>query len=88
MNFLDHEILLELIFISLIASLFKLISLNTKLKSPIDCSKIWAQITSYDERNDLFSKSNEKDVPLLLKDVSTLLLQCLYSLPLNMSKCN
>ncbi|UXI22783.1 hypothetical protein NH340_JMT08726 [Sarcoptes scabiei] len=73
---------------SCIASLFKLISLNTKLKSPIDCSKIWAQITSYDERNDLFSKSNEKDVPLLLKDVSTLLLQCLYSLPLNMSKSN
>lgn len=51
-------------------------------------TRLWSQITGIDSEED--SGSNimvyEKQVPLLLKDVSAILLQFLYALPFNIDK--
>ncbi|KAH9404569.1 E3 ubiquitin-protein ligase ubr3, partial [Tyrophagus putrescentiae] len=64
------------------------LSLNAKLVLPMHYIRLWSQITGIQEDRD---KSDtllpyEKNVPLLLKDVSAILLQLLYALPFNIDK--
>lgn len=68
--------------------LFQALSLNAKLVLPMHYIRLWSQITGIQEDRD---KSDtllpyEKNVPLLLKDVSAILLQLLYALPFNIDK--
>ena len=67
--------------------LFHALSLNAKLVLPMYYMKLWAQITGVDA-DEIGSHllPYEKQVPLLIKDVSAILLQFLYALPFNIDK--
>ena len=76
------------IFMFFAVHLFQALSLNAKLVLPMHFTRLWSQITGIDADDD--SGSNllpyEKHVPLLMKDVSAILLQLLYALPFNIDK--
>ena len=67
--------------------LFHVLALNAKvvLSSPYD--SLWSQLTGIAlEENNLSLTTIEKEAPLFLKDVSSLLIQIFYALPLNVDK--
>lgn len=66
-------------------SFFQALSVNCKLVLPMHCPQLWAQISGI-EGNDARVMPFEKTVPLILKDVSAILLQFLCALPFNIDK--
>lgn len=72
---------------SCLVPLFHALSLNAKLVLPMYYMKLWAQITGVDaDEIGSHLMPYEKQVPLLIKDVSAILLQFLYALPFNIDK--
>lgn len=63
------------------------LSLNAKLVLPVQFTRLWSQITGIDsDKNNFNLALYEKQVPLLVKDVSAILLQFIFALPLNIDK--
>ena len=80
------NLILNFICISLVP-LFHVLALNAKvvLTSPYD--SLWSQLTGIAlEENNQSLTTIEKEVPLFHKDVSSLLIQIFYALPLNVDK--
>lgn len=67
--------------------LFHVLALNAKVVISVPYDNLWSQLTGIIlEENNLSLTPVEKEVPLLLKDVSSLLIQLFYALPLNVDK--
>ncbi|KAI2809956.1 E3 ubiquitin-protein ligase ubr3 [Blomia tropicalis] len=73
---------------SCFVNLFQALSLNAKLVLPfLHFTRLWSQITGIDSDDDATNLiPYEKQVPLLMKDPSAILLQFLYALPFNIDK--
>ena len=69
-------------------SLFHVLALNAKVFIQSSYSEIWSQLTGLAPPDDqaMSLTQLEKEVPLLLKDPTALLIQLLFAMPLNIDK--
>ncbi len=67
--------------------LFHVLALNAKVVISTPYDNLWSQLTGLTlEEQNLSLTTIEKEVPLFLKDVSSILIQIFYALPLNVDK--
>ncbi|XP_054165403.1 E3 ubiquitin-protein ligase ubr3-like isoform X2 [Oppia nitens] len=67
--------------------LFHVLALNAKVVITTPYDSLWCQLTGLTiDDNQLSVTTIEKEVPLLVRDVSALLIQLFYALPLNVDK--
>ena len=67
--------------------LFHVLALNAKVVISTAYDNLWSQLTGITLEDNILSLTTiEKEVPLFLKDVSSLLIQIFYALPLNVDK--
>ena len=76
-----------LIYLKYAVPLFHILALNAKVIVQAQFYILWSQLTGITlENHNSNAMTTEKEVPLFLKDVSSLLIQLLYALPLNVDK--